>query len=74
MFQIIDCYRCGNLLIIKKGQKTKECPYCNKRLNLSKVRVVGASSTSKEASNLVKTMKLCKENSIGKNYSLKQDG
>jgi hypothetical protein len=70
MFLIINCYKCGSFLIIKKGQKTKECPYCNQRLNLSKVRVVKMTSTSKEASHIVKTMKLRKENSVDENYLL----
>jgi len=61
MYFISPCYNCGNLLIIGEEQKTKRCPYCNHLLNLSKARILRKVSTSREASRIVREMKLNKE-------------
>jgi DNA-directed RNA polymerase subunit RPC12/RpoP len=60
MYFISPCYNCGNLLIIEEEQKTKRCPYCNRLLNLSKTRILRRVSTSREASRIVREMKLDK--------------
>jgi hypothetical protein len=60
MYFISPCYNCGNFLIREEKQKTKRCPYCNRLLDLSKTRILRRASTSREASKIVRKMKLDK--------------
>ena len=57
MYEILQCSSCGNILIAKKGQRTKLCTYCNTRLNLSKVKVLAEAPNSREASKIAIALK-----------------
>ncbi|MHA2069030.1 MAG: DUF1922 domain-containing protein [Candidatus Thorarchaeota archaeon] len=57
MHIILQCRSCGNVLIARKGQKTKLCTYCNTRLNLHKVRILAEASNSREASRIAMIIK-----------------
>ena len=58
---IIVCYKCGQYLLAKMDQKTRQCPYCETKLTLNKAKVIASAKTAREASNLIRTMKEAKE-------------
>ncbi|MEE8323647.1 MAG: DUF1922 domain-containing protein, partial [Candidatus Bathyarchaeia archaeon] len=57
VYIILQCSSCGNILIARKGQKTKLCTYCNTRLNLHKVRLLAEALNSREASRIAMNIK-----------------
>ncbi|MCK5593102.1 DUF1922 domain-containing protein, partial [Candidatus Bathyarchaeota archaeon] len=54
MYVVIICYKCGQLLLAKTDQKTRQCPYCETRLILDKTKKVASAKTAQEASVLVR--------------------
>jgi len=57
MYMVIVCYRCGQLLLAKTGQKTKRCPYCDARLVLDKTKKVVHVKTAQKASSVIRALK-----------------
>ncbi len=57
MYLVIMCYKCGQFLLSKTNQKTRQCPYCETRLILKKTKKVAQTKTAKEASNLIGALK-----------------
>jgi len=57
MYIVVVCYKCGQLLLAKTGQKTRRCPYCEARLVLDKTKKVAHVKTAKEASNVIRALK-----------------
>jgi len=57
MYIVIVCYKCGQFLLAKTGQKTRQCPYCEARLVFDKTRKVAHTKTAQEASNLIRALK-----------------
>ncbi|WNZ29066.1 MAG: DUF1922 domain-containing protein [Candidatus Bathyarchaeota archaeon] len=60
MYIVLVCYNCGHYLLAKKFQKTKLCPYCSSRLNLSKTKKVVQAKTAQEASLYIRNLKIKK--------------
>jgi endogenous inhibitor of DNA gyrase (YacG/DUF329 family) len=54
---IVKCPKCGGLMLVGKGQKTKICPYCGKHVELLKVQKVAAASNALEASEILRKLK-----------------
>lgn len=61
MHAIIVCYKCGQYLLAEMDKKTRQCPYCETKLTLSKTKIIASAKTAREASNLIRTMKDTKE-------------
>jgi len=61
MHAIIVCYKCGQYLLVRMDQKTRQCPYCETKLTLNKSKIIASAKTAREASNLIRTMKDAKE-------------
>jgi DNA-directed RNA polymerase subunit RPC12/RpoP len=57
LYSIIQCYSCGNLLLSMDGQKTKQCPYCNVRLKVSKVKILAHVESATDASRTIIALK-----------------
>ncbi|UCG45332.1 MAG: DUF1922 domain-containing protein [Candidatus Bathyarchaeota archaeon] len=57
MYVVIVCSRCGHYLLAKGGSKTRQCPYCQIRLRLAKVKKVASAKSPKEASALIRALK-----------------
>ncbi len=57
MYVVITCHKCGQLLLAKTDQKTRQCPYCETRLILNKTKKVASAKTAQEASVLIRAMK-----------------
>jgi len=57
MYVVITCYKCGQLLLAKTDQKTRQCPYCETRLDLDKTKKVASAKTAQEASILIRALK-----------------
>jgi DNA-directed RNA polymerase subunit RPC12/RpoP len=56
-FLIAVCSRCGGLVIVKTEQKTKTCPYCSFKFNISDVRKVASAKNAYEASEILRKLK-----------------
>jgi len=57
MHAIIVCYKCGQYLLAKAEQKTKQCPYCETKLVFDRTKIIASAKTAREASNLIRAMK-----------------
>ena len=57
MYMVVVCYKCGQLLLAKTGQKTRRCPYCETRLVLDKTKKVTHVKTAQQASSVIRTLK-----------------
>ncbi len=57
MYIIIRCLDCGQPLIAKPQQKTKNCTYCGKRLNVSEAKVFARADTARQATRIIIAMK-----------------
>jgi len=65
-FLIIECSRCKAFLISKQGQKIKTCPFCNFKLKIFNVKILGIADSLKEAKeqlSLLRMEKRLKESS-----------
>jgi DNA-directed RNA polymerase subunit RPC12/RpoP len=58
---IIVCYKCGQYLLAKMDQKTRQCPYCETKLILNKTKIIASAKTAREASKIIRTMKDAKK-------------
>jgi LSD1 subclass zinc finger protein len=70
LYLIIKCSSCGNVLLAKRGQKTKYCFFCNTKLKMSRVRILAEAPTSFKASQIARIIKnKLKNNHISKIHS-----
>jgi len=51
------CPQCGGLMMATKGQKTKLCPYCGERVEMSRVQRVASASNVLKASIMLRKLK-----------------
>ena len=59
MYNIIYCYRCGQLHIVERGQKRKRCVYCNEHMYVAKAKVkLRGILNVQDAGVLLKNMKM----------------
>jgi len=65
-FTIIVCYNCGQLLLTKKSQKTRQCPHCEIKVTTERARTVAHAATARQASELMRTLKQKKERAKAK--------
>jgi endogenous inhibitor of DNA gyrase (YacG/DUF329 family) len=54
---IVKCPECGGLMMATKGQKTKLCPYCGKRVDMLRAQRVASASNAFKASEMLKKLK-----------------
>jgi predicted RNA-binding Zn-ribbon protein involved in translation (DUF1610 family) len=54
---IVECSRCGGLLLAKATQKARECPHCGYTITLQKARKLGSADTANEASIILRKLK-----------------
>jgi DNA-directed RNA polymerase subunit RPC12/RpoP len=54
---VVECSRCGGLLLAKAEQKTRECPHCGFTITLQKTKKLASANTAYEASAILKNMK-----------------
>ena len=57
LYLVIMCYGCGKLVLVKAGQRTRVCPYCQKRILVEKARKIANVSSSREASEIIQMLK-----------------
>jgi len=56
-FNVILCYRCGQLILARSDQKTRLCPYCKTKLLTSKAKKVASARNAREASVLLRSLR-----------------
>ncbi|HTY74977.1 MAG TPA: DUF1922 domain-containing protein [Candidatus Nanoarchaeia archaeon] len=54
---IVECPNCKGLLLASASQKTKTCPYCQSRLELSKVKRLARAESAMKASEILRKLK-----------------
>ena len=54
---IIECNKCGSLLIANEHQKTKTCIYCYKQIQIFKAKKIKSAQNAYEASIILKNLK-----------------
>jgi DNA-directed RNA polymerase subunit RPC12/RpoP len=54
---IIECLRCGRLLMAAEEQKTRTCPYCGSRIEVRKAKRIASAPTAFEASQILRKLK-----------------
>jgi acetyl-CoA carboxylase beta subunit len=54
---IVKCTKCGGLMLVALGQKTKICPYCGTTVTLQKVQRLAAANNAFEASEMLRKIK-----------------
>lgn len=57
MYLVIVCPKCGKLLLANSEQKTRTCPYCQKRIAIAKAIKVAKTETAREASVIIQRLK-----------------
>jgi len=63
LYVVVNCPRCGSIMLAKTVYKTRSCPHCGYRAELRRLRVLGRASSSTEAVALIQALK---EKSVGK--------
>jgi tRNA(Ile2) C34 agmatinyltransferase TiaS len=54
---IVMCPKCGGLMMASKGQKTKLCPYCGTRVDMSRAQRIASASNAFKASVMLRKLK-----------------
>jgi predicted RNA-binding Zn-ribbon protein involved in translation (DUF1610 family) len=54
---IMKCTKCQGLMLTRKGQKTKTCPYCGARVDLLRAQKVASAKNPFEASSILRKLK-----------------
>lgn len=63
LYVVVNCPRCGGLMLAKTVHRTRSCPHCGYRAELRGLRVLGRTSSPTEAVALIQALK---EKSVGK--------
>jgi ribosomal protein S27AE len=54
---IVQCPRCGGLLLAKADQKTRTCPYCGSQVFLAKAKEIASAENVYAASEILRKLK-----------------
>ena len=63
MYLVVNCPRCGGLMLAKTVHRTRSCPHCGYRAELRGLRVLGRTDSPAEAVALIQALK---EKRVGK--------
>jgi len=55
--KIIECTKCGNLMLIADTQKSRACPYCGTRIEARRALVLAAAEDAFTASKVLRELK-----------------
>jgi predicted nucleic acid-binding Zn-ribbon protein len=66
MYIVVNCPRCGELILANTSNRTRGCPKCGHRAELRTLRVLGRAETPSDA---VELMKQLKERKGGSDYT-----
>ncbi|MHA1333620.1 MAG: DUF1922 domain-containing protein [Candidatus Odinarchaeia archaeon] len=64
---IFKCMNCHKLNLAKNGQKTRLCPFCGSKNQISKVNILFRVNNAEEAVSIIRAMKLPKDLKITQN-------
>ena len=54
---IVECGKCGGLLMAKEDQKTRTCPYCGSQVQVFRAKKLASARNAYEASEILKNLK-----------------
>lgn len=54
---VIQCGRCGGLLLAKDNQQTRTCPYCGAQVTLAKAKKIASAENAYAASEILRKLK-----------------
>lgn len=63
LYLVVNCPRCGGLMLAKTVHKTRSCPRCGFRAELRGLMVLGRTASPTEAVTLIQALK---EKRVGK--------
>ncbi|MCJ7455686.1 DUF1922 domain-containing protein [Candidatus Bathyarchaeota archaeon] len=55
IYLVIACSKCQRLLLARQGTKTRQCPYCGRRIGLSKAETLWMTSDIEEARSVLRS-------------------
>ena len=56
-YLVVQCPYCGGFLACPARLKTKTCPYCGRRFQLARARIVARARSGREAGEIVRRIK-----------------
>jgi len=54
-YLVVACPKCRALLLARQGRKTRQCPYCGTKMNLTKTEVLWMTSDLEEARSMLRS-------------------
>jgi predicted RNA-binding Zn-ribbon protein involved in translation (DUF1610 family) len=54
---IIECIRCGGLLLVAEDMKSRTCPYCGTRVDVRRARKLASAEDAFAASEVLQELK-----------------
>ena len=69
MYVVVNCPRCGGLMLAKTVHRTRSCPHCGYRAELRGLRVLGRTDSSTEAVALIQALKEKRVGKRGRGFS-----
>ena len=54
-YLVVACPKCRALLLARQGRKTRQCPYCETKMNLMKTEVLWVTSDLEEARSILRS-------------------
>jgi len=54
---VFECSQCRGLLLAQKAQKTRCCPYCGAKINLTRAKRLATAESAFEASEMLRKFK-----------------
>jgi DNA-directed RNA polymerase subunit RPC12/RpoP len=54
---IIECSRCGGLLLVAEDKKSRTCPYCGTRVDAKRARTLASAEDAFTASEVLRELK-----------------
>ena len=54
---VIQCPKCGGLLLAKENQQTRTCPYCGAQVTLAKAKKIASAESAYAASEILRKLK-----------------
>ena len=54
---IVECNRCGGLLLAANDQKTRTCPYCGTCVDVTRAKKIASAKNAFEASEMLRDLK-----------------
>lgn len=62
MYLVINCPSCGKIIMASTANRTRACPHCGVKIDISTAKVLARSRTTQEAVEIIQELKQRKSN------------